>query len=67
MEELRKRYFERLNNFKKNSSGVSEEVINFRYGELYGFIESMVILRMISFDEYMSLTNELDKLYDNTI
>ena len=36
MKELIKRFFERLNNFKKNSSGVSKELVNYRYGELYG-------------------------------
>ena len=35
MEELRKRYFERLNNFKKKISGASKELVNYRYGELY--------------------------------
>lgn len=36
MKELRERFFERLNNFKKNSHGESKELIHYRYGELYG-------------------------------
>lgn len=64
MEELRKRYFERLNNFKKNSSGISKELVNYRYGELYGLLDSMRILNIISFDEYLSLMNELNKIYN---
>ena len=36
MKELRERFFERLNNFKKNGSGLSKELVNYRYGELYG-------------------------------
>lgn len=27
---------EELNNFKKNSHGASKELVNYRYGELYG-------------------------------
>ena len=64
MEELRKRYFERLNNFKKNSSGISKELVNYRYGELYGLLDSMRILNIISFDEYLNLMRELDKIYN---
>lgn len=41
MKELRERFFERLNNFRKNSSGVSKEVVNYRYGELYGLSRKM--------------------------
>ena len=41
MKELRERFFERLNNFKKNSYGVSKEVVNYRYGELYGLSKKM--------------------------
>ena len=36
MKELRERFFERLNNFKENSYGVNKELVNYRYGELYG-------------------------------
>ena len=64
MKELRKRYFERLNNFKKNSSGISKELVNYRYGELYGLLDSMRILNIISFDEYLNLMRELDKIYN---
>ena len=41
MKELRERFFERLNNFKKNSSGASKEPVNYRYGELYGLSRKM--------------------------
>ena len=41
MEELRKRYFERLNNFRENSYAVSKDIINYRYGELYGLSRKM--------------------------
>ena len=41
MRELRERFFERLNNFKKNSSGASKEPVNYRYGELYGLSRKM--------------------------
>lgn len=67
MEELRKRYFERLNNFKKNSYGISKEVISYRYGELYGLLDSMRILNIISFDEYLNLMRELDKIYNTML
>ena len=67
MEELRKRYFERLNNFKKNSSGASNDLINYRYGELYGLLDSMRILDIISYNEYVDLIRELDSIYDNTL
>lgn len=67
MKELRERYFERLNNFKKNSSGASKELLNYRYGELYGLLDSMRILNIISFEEYLSLMNELNKLYNANI
>lgn len=65
MEELRERYFERLNNFKKNSTGASSELINYRYGELYGLLDSMRILNIISFEEYLKLMNELNKIYND--
>ena len=64
MKELRERFFERLNNFKKNSSGASKELVNYRYGELYGLLDSMRILYIISYDEYCHLINELDCIYD---
>ena len=64
MKELRKRYFERLNNFKENSLGESKELVNYRYGELYGLLDSMRILYIISYDEYCHLINELDCIYD---
>ena len=64
MKELRERFFERLNNFKKNSYGASKELVNYRYGELYGLLESMIILNLISYDEYCHLINELDCIYD---
>ena len=64
MKELRKRFFERLNNFKKNSSGASKELVNYRYGELYGLLDSMRILDIISFEEYLNLMNELNKIYN---
>lgn len=64
MKELRERFFERLNNFKKNSSGASEELINYRYGELYGLLDSMRILDIISYDEYSQLSRELNFIYD---
>lgn len=64
MEELRKRYFERLNNFKKNSFGASKEVVNYRYGELYGLLDSMRILEMFSFKDYLCLMDELNKIYN---
>ena len=67
MKELRERFFERLNNFKKNSYGVSKEMITYRYGELYGLLDSMRILDIISFDEYLFLINELDKIYDKNL
>lgn len=64
MEELRKRYFERLNNFRENSYSISKELVNYKYGELYGLLDSMRILNIISFDEYLSLMNELNKIYN---
>ena len=67
MEELRKRYFERLNNFKKNSHGASKELVNYRYGELYGLLDSMRILNIISFEEYLNLMNELNNIYNNLL
>lgn len=67
MEELRKRYFERLNNFKKNSYGASKELINYRYGELYGLLDSMRILGKISFNEYQRLIFEIDEIYSNSL
>lgn len=63
MEELRKRYFERLNNFKENSDNISKEVLSYRYGELYGLLDSMSMLDMISFKEYLNSIIELDKIY----
>ena len=67
MKELRERFFERLNNFKKNSYGANIEVIAYRYGELYGLLDSMRILDIISFDEYLHLINELDKIYNKNL
>ena len=67
MRELRERFFERLNNFKKNSSGISKELVNYRYGELYGLLDSMRILNIISFDEYLNLIRELDKIYNTML
>ena len=67
MKELRERFFERLNNFKKNSSGVSKELVNYRYGELYGLLDSMRILNIISFDEYLNLMSELVKIYNTML
>ena len=67
MEELRKRYFERLNNFRKNSYSISKELVNYRYGELYGLLDSIRILNIISFDEYLSLMNELNKIYNTML
>ena len=64
MEELENRYFERLNNFKENSYYISKELLNYRYGELYGLLDSMCILNIISFEEYVNLMNELDKIYN---
>lgn len=64
MEELKTRYFKRLNNFKKNSYYVSKEVICYRYGELYGLLDSMRILCIISFEEYLCLINELNEIYN---
>lgn len=64
MKELKTRYFERLNNLK-NSSGVSKELIIYRYGELYGLLDSMRILCIISFEEYLCLMNELNVLYNS--
>lgn len=67
MEELRKRYFERLNNFRETSYSISKEVLNYRYGELYGLLDSMRILNIISFDEYLNLMRELDKIYNTML
>ena len=67
MKELRERFFERLNNFKKNSYGENIELISYRYGELYGLLDSMRILDIISFDEYLHLINELDKIYNENL
>lgn len=67
MEELRKRYFERLNNFKETICYVSKELVNYRYGELYGLLDSIRLLNMISLDEYLSLMNELNKIYNDFI
>ena len=64
MKELRERFFERLNNFKENSLGAGKELVNYRYGELYGLLESMITLNLISYDEYCHLINELDCIYD---
>lgn len=64
MEELRKRYFERLKNFIENSYNISKELLNYRYGELYGLLDSMRILDIISFEEYLSLMDELNKIYN---
>ena len=67
MKELRERFFERLNNFKKNSSCASKELVNYRYGELYGLLDSMRILNIISFDEYLNLMMELNKIYNTML
>ena len=67
MKELRERFFERLNNFKKNSSCERKELINYRYGELYGLLDSIRILNIVSFKEYLSLMNEIDKIYNNAL
>ena len=67
MRELRERFFERLNNFKKNSYNISNELLSYRYGELYGLLDSMRILDIISYYEYSQLIKELDCIYDNTL
>lgn len=69
MEELRNRYFERLNIFKdsKDSYGITKDIVNYRYGELYGLLDSMRILDIISFEEYLNLMNELNKIYNNML
>ena len=67
MRELRERFFERLNNFKKNSYNISNELLSYRYGELYGLLDSMRILDIISNDEYSHLLNELNTIYYNIL
>ena len=64
MKELRKIFFERLDNFMENSYSISKELVNYRYGELYGLLESMLTINIMSFDEYISLVNEIDEKYN---
>ena len=67
MEELRKKYFERLNTFSGSCYIISKELLNYRYGELYGLLDSMRILDMIPFEEYLCLMNELNKIYNKAL
>lgn len=67
MGELRKRYFERLDVFRRNNCLVSKSILNYRYGELFGLLDAMKILNMISYVEYVNLMNELAKIYDNAL
>lgn len=67
MEELRKRYFERLHNFRRTSHIVCKDLLNYRYGELHGLLDSLRILNIISFEEYRCLISELDEIYDNAV
>ena len=69
MEELKNRYFERLNIFKdsKDIYGITKDIVNYRYGELYGLLDSMRMLDIISFEEYLNLINELNKIYNNML
>lgn len=67
MQELRERYFERLNNFRENSYFVTKDIICYRYGELYGLLDSMRILNIISFEEYLKLMNELNNIYNTLL
>lgn len=65
MEKIKERYFERLNIFKRNSCSYGKNILNLRYGELYGLLDSMRISDLISYDEYAHLMEELDDIYDN--
>ena len=67
MEELIERYFERLNNFKKNSCIINKDLLNYKYGELYGILDSLRVLNIVSFKEYLCLMNEIDKIYNNAL
>ena len=66
MKELRERFFERLNNFKKNSSGASKELVNYRYGELYGLSRKMEIIKE-RYYERLNVFKRDSCYYDNNI
>ena len=66
MKELRERFFERLNNFKKNSFGASKEVVNYRYGELYGLRRKMEIIKE-RYYERLNVFKRDSCYYDNNI
>ena len=65
MEKIKERYFELLNIFKRNSLSYGKNILNLRYGELYGLLDSMRILDIISYGEYCDLIKELDSIYGN--
>lgn len=47
MEKIKKRYFESLNVFIRNSRSYAKNILNLRYGELYVLLGSMKILDVI--------------------
>lgn len=67
MEELRKRYFERLHYFRRTSHIICKDLLNYRYGELYGLLDSLRILNIISFEEYICSISEVDEIYNNVV
>ena len=66
MKELRERFFERLNNFKKNSFGASKELVNYRYGELYYLSRKMEIIKE-RYYERLNVFKRDSCYYDNNI
>lgn len=67
MEKIKEIYFERLDVFKRNSCSYGKNILNLSYGELYGLLDSMRILDLISYYEYSQLIKELDGIYDNNL
>lgn len=53
--------------FKRNRCSYGENILSLRYGELYGLLDSMRILDLVSYYEYIQLIKELDSIYDNTL
>ena len=67
MEELMKIYHRRLDVFRGTSDIVSKDLLNYRYGQLYGILDSMRILGVISFNEYQNLISDIDEIYSNSL